>query len=262
MSKNKSSLVRFIDRRNLTESKPVYWGVKIVKFIKDTIKIIVSLVVGLVVLAFILFMIMLEGGDAIISIISILDSMIPFSKYGYFAILIWIIIAVILLSILGYIASYVNHRKKAKKFSSWQTLAASKHLKFVPANFLRHKSYIIGNYRHHHLQLETFEKSQWEQSYTCTRLSVSVEKLVNGSPQNAPHLPGEQVSSKDAMSLLTPTSPNYLLKGAKLKGSITAQTVDQKVYLCHVQDGIENDPEYLGYLFDLLSDLAEAYSKR
>ncbi|MCP4397866.1 MAG: hypothetical protein GY801_11290 [bacterium] len=155
---------------------------------------------------------------------------------------------------------YVNHRKKAKKFSSWQTLAASKDLTFVPDKFFGHKSYLIGTYRHHHLQLATFEKSQGEQSYRGTRLSVSVEKRVTGSPQNVPSLPGKPVSSKDAISLLTPTSPHYILKGAKLKGSIIAHTVDRDVYLCYVQAGIENDSEYLGYLFDLISDLAEAYS--
>jgi hypothetical protein len=30
--------------------------------------------------------------------------------------------------------------------------------------------------------------------------------------------------------------------------------------VCYEQEGIENDSDYLGYLFDLLSDLADAYS--
>ena len=257
MSKNKSFIVRFIEHRNLTEKRPVYWGVNIAKFIKDSIRTIASLVVGLILVAFTLFMIMLKGGDAIIPL---LDSIIPFSKYGYIAVLVWIFIGLILLIIVGYITSSVNNRKQAKKISSWKTLAESKHLTFVSGKFPRYKSYIIGHYRHHHLQLETFEKNQGKQSYICTRLFVSVGKLINESPQKDQHPPDEQVSSEEAMSLLTPTDPSYILKGATLKGSITAQTFNQNVYVCHVQDSIENDSEYLGYLFDLLSDLADAYS--
>ncbi len=145
-------------------------------------------------------------------------------------------------------------RRTEEKKSSWQVLAASEHLIFVPGKSPRHKSYITGTYRHHRLKLEIFRKYA-----LCTRLAVSVDKLANGSLQNDPDLPGEQVARKDAISLLTPTSPHYILKEAQLKGSIAAQTVDQIVHMCYEQNGIENDLEYLRYLFDLLSDLAEAY---
>ncbi|MCP4399210.1 MAG: hypothetical protein GY801_18150 [bacterium] len=171
------------------------------------------------------------------------------------------IVFIVVLVLIGVGISYLNHRlKEAKRFSLWQTLAASKQLTLVPGKSPRHEPpYITGTYRHHHLKLETFAKSQvwWHNS---TRLLVSVDNLTQVSPQNKPYLPDEQVARKDAIGLLTPTSPHYILKEAQLKGAITARTVDRKVYVCYEQAGIENDLEYLGYLFDLLSDLAEAYS--
>jgi len=238
-------IVRFIEHRNLTETRLIYWVVKIVNFIKGSIRIIVSFV-GLISLL------------AVVTIcicFFITPPLVLFEEYAYIAVLIWILIPVLIVVGIG----YLSHLFEEAKGSSWRTLAASRRLTFVPAKFLRHKSYITGTYRHHHLKLEAFKKGRGKYSYTCTRLLVSVDNLAQDSPQNESHLPGGQVASKDVMSLLTPTSPNYILKGAKLKGSITAQAVDQNVYLCYEQDSIENDSEYLGYLFDLLSDLAEAY---
>ena len=191
---------------------------------------------------------------------SVIETIIP-SQNGIIIEIAWSIWTGIVVGIPLLIVIYLGHRKKAKE-SSWPTLAVFKHLTFVPGKFLGYGSSITGTYRHHHLKLDTFEKNQgWRRGKSlCTRLLISVDNLAHGSPQNEPHLPGEQVASKDMISLLTPTSPNYILKGAQLKGSIAAQTVDQTVYVCYEQEGIENDSDYLGSLFDLLSDLAEAYS--
>ncbi len=149
-----------------------------------------------------------------------------------------------------------SYRQGVKGCSPWKPLAASKHLTFVPGKFFfGHEPYITGTYRHHHLKLETLSKNK----SIYTRLLVSGNALAQGSPQNEPHLPDDQVARKDVISLLTPTSPQYMLKGPQLKGSVAVQTVDQTVHVCYEQKDIENDSEYLGYLCDLLSDLAEAY---
>lgn len=193
---------------------------------------------------------------------TILDAIIPseneflrmIAERSFFAMVIGIVIGIPLL-----IVKYLERRKRAKE-SSWPALAASRHLTFVPGKFFGYTPCMTVTYRHHHLKLEAFTKIQGKQNATYTRLSVSIDHLTHDSPQNESHLPGEQVSHKDAISLLTPTSPHYILKGAKLKGYTTDQIVAQTVYVCYEQEGIENDSEYLGTLFDLLSDLAEAYS--
>ena len=168
------------------------------------------------------------------------------------------IINVVLVFIL--MASVDGYRTVVKKCTPWKPLAASKHLAFVPGKFFGHEPYIRGTYRHHHLKLETFSKNRGKFNYAYTRLLVSGDALAQGSPQNEPHLPDEQVVRKDAIGLLPPTSRHYILKEVQLKGSITARTVDQHVYVDYEQEGIENDLEYLGYLFDLFSDLAEVIS--
>ncbi|MCP4399211.1 MAG: hypothetical protein GY801_18155, partial [bacterium] len=160
-----------------------------------------------------------------------------------------------LYSLLGLLSRLLSKPKKIE--SSWQPLAASRHLTFVPASFFRPEPYITGTYRHHLLKLEIHPGGKNYSTSIC--LLVSENTLAQGFPQNEPHLPDDRVVRKDAIGLLTPTSPHYILKGSQLKGSVTVRTVDQTVHVGYKQLGIEDDLEYLGYLFDLLSDLAEAY---
>ncbi len=145
---------------------------------------------------------------------------------------------------------YMSYQHRENQKASWRTLATTNHLTFARGNLFEGGAYVVGPYRGHHLKLETFQKSQGKSSQTYTRLTVSV---------NAPahvHLPNkdilaEPVATKDVVSLFTAIDLPYSLKGQiRVNG--------QKVY--YEQYGLENDVKYLQALFDLLSDLADAYA--
>lgn len=236
-------IARFIESRNLSETRSMYWVVKIVNFFAGGGKLIYRLVsIGFVLGILALFI------APLIPLIEELGFIEGFTTAITTVIPIAIPIVMIMLVFWG-IRSVSRHQQETKK-SSWRTFASSRGLTFVPGKFRRHESYVTGTYHHHQLNLKTFNQSRGKSSCTYTFLSLSVDPPVNGS----------LASRKDVMSLLTPSSPDYLLKNVKLKGSIAAQTVDQNVSLGYVQEGIENDSEYLGKVLDLLSDLSEAYS--
>jgi hypothetical protein len=242
-------IARFIERRNLAEKPLVYWGIHVVNVLAKGRKFTYRLVsfgfaLGILLL---IFAPLMKESVFIEAFTTALAEVLPL------LIFIGMIIGIIMFISLG-IRSVSCHQQEIRK-SSWSTFASSRGLTFVPGKFGKPESYVTGTYRHRQLTLETFERSQGKGVATFTCLSLCLD-----TPENDSLASCEDASLQDSMSLLNPASPDSLVKDAELKGYILARTVEQTVSLCYVQEDIEHDPEYLGDVLDLLSNLADACS--
>lgn len=150
--------------------------------------------------------------------------------------------------------TYLDYRGREKLKSSWRTLAAANRLTFAPGNLFDGGAYVFGTYRGHYLKLETFPKSQGKHNQTYTHLTMSVNNGPGGHflPTSQDIL-NEQITVKEVVGLFTAINLPY-----PLKGRVNAGANGQTVY--YEQPGLENDIKYLQALFDLLSDLADAYT--
>jgi hypothetical protein len=128
-----------------------------------------------------------------------------------------LIFPIALIFIVG--AIYSAHLKEETKKSNWQTLAKTNNLTFTPGKFLGPASQVWGQYRNHHLVLDTFSKSHGKSSVTYTRLTV----WANPPPQEVKPMPisvlGQQVSADElidrliSMYIRFPKTPIYQWRG-------------------------------------------------
>jgi hypothetical protein len=161
-----------------------------------------------------------------------------------------LIFPIALIFIVG--AIYSAHLKEETKKSNWQTLAKTNNLTFTPGKFLGPASQVWGQYRNHHLVLDTFSKSHGKSSVTYTRLTV----WANPPPQEVKPMPisvlGQQVSADELIDRLT---SRYITFSKNSSLSVT-QYGKQFVY---EQRGTETNTNTLQQLFNFLSDVADNY---
>jgi hypothetical protein len=139
-----------------------------------------------------------------------------------------------------------------KRRVAWQKLAETHHLVFQPGGLLKEPQ-IIGHYRGHHLNLDTYQKKEGG-SYqtTYTRLVLSVDNLAHNHLLLESNDRLDKQLEKDIDKLLIPNGIRY-----NLKGQFRTQKDKQQLY--YEQRGFETDKTYLQFLFDLLADLADSY---
>jgi hypothetical protein len=139
-------------------------------------------------------------------------------------------------------------RKQKKPRASWERLAVSNNLNFASDPSRKGQPYVTGEYRGHYLELRVFEKGDEFQRVAGTRLVLTRPKRKS-SPEDTPD---PAPTLEDAVRPFAATDPHY-----PLMGKIYAIPGGRQVY--YEQHGIETNVEYLQYLFDLLTDLANAY---
>lgn len=146
---------------------------------------------------------------------------------------------------------YLFHlRAEKNKLASWQILTKANGLSFVPGPFERGGIRIAGNYRDHHLRLETTRKSD-----TNTRIVLSPKHIANlPTSRQVADTANDQILAEEVITLFDRAG-----QGSKLKGQI--KTTANNTVLTYEQVGFEKDAQYLQRLFDLLSDLADTYPK-
>ncbi len=181
-----------------------------------------------------------------ISIISLIE--------GWWPILFTVFISE-LIPIFYFIAKKNYRIKKSGKFSAWKKFASDENLTLTLRKFFIRGSCYYGVYRHHLLILEPFQaKLVNEKSYFRTRIRIAMDRVANSSDRYA-----ELPSAEKAMNMLTPDSPQYILRKAPFQ-SLNADTIKQKVYLCYEQGYIERSGQSVKRHADLIVDMADAYS--
>jgi hypothetical protein len=133
----------------------------------------------------------------------------------------------------------IFHQNKQKHQANWQRLAESCNLDFVSDVPRRGYLSVTGEYRGHYIELKVIEKSEGYEKTTGTRIVLTRQKKFISTLE-------------EAIGLFTSTNFPY-----PLKGKIYAIPGGRQVY--YEQHGIETNVEYLHYLLDLLTDLANAY---
>jgi hypothetical protein len=144
----------------------------------------------------------------------------------------------------------ISHQNKQKHRARWEKLAAANNLVCVSNASRQSYPHIAGEYRGHHLALRVIEKSdRYNHSVTYTRLVLTPKKQ-----ETLPALdPSEQRSTlEQAVKPFITTDPQH-----PLRGKVYATLGGRQVY--YEQYGIETNIARLQYLFDLLTDLSNAY---
>lgn len=127
---------------------------------------------------------------------------------------------------------------------SWQKLAKANKLAFSPSNFFDEVE-VFGKYKGHYLRLETIQKDSNWTGPTYTRLMVQVIH-PHGGARKAP------LNVEDVTRLFTPDELEHKIWGI-------VRTISSGRVISYEQLGIETNPKYLQFLFDWLSDIADAY---
>ena len=141
-------------------------------------------------------------------------------------------------------------KRESGKMRSWVKLAKSHRWKLVFDKSSRDGAYVKGNYRGHHLRLETFQRDTVsEVSKIYTRLTLSIKNELHTKEEKRS---ASETTSQGFISTISSSELN-----AKLKERID---VDKDVQVIkYEQAGVEEDVGYLRFLFGLMSDVAEAY---
>ena len=141
---------------------------------------------------------------------------------------------------------YLFYLSDENRKNPWQQLAASNNLDFVPGTFFNQRTFIFGDYRQHHLVLDTFQQNQGRRGVIYTRLTLFANLATDDD--------GEQklLNIQNAFAQLNSVHSKY-----PLKGWVKSTALGQTVY--YEQQGVEEDTEYLQSLFDLLSNVADMY---
>jgi hypothetical protein len=145
---------------------------------------------------------------------------------------------------------YLFHiRAEKQKATTWGTLIKGNQLTIIPGSFHRRGAYLIGNYRGHHLRLDTPR-----QEHVSTRLILSTNYSTNTPfAAEAQRRDTNQIAA-EVIHLLNSTNQLSNLKGQLKTGT-------KGYILVYEQNGSEKDVNYLQHLFDLLSDLGDIYPK-
>ncbi len=164
---------------------------------------------------------------------------------------IFFVVTFIILGNIGIGYAIYSYSQSTK--SSWKKFAVSNNLEFVPGRFLRRGAHVIGEYRDHFIELDTFEKRR---NISYTHLII----FINCSPDSQ-FLSGGRSAIKDLTHLFASTNTHFTVKGqTKAKRNelaVYANINGPTVY--YEQRGIENDVENLQLILDTLSDLADYY---
>ena len=141
-------------------------------------------------------------------------------------------------------------RRETKKMRSWVELAQSHRLAMAFDKDSRDGAYIEGDFRGHHLKLETFQRdtvSEVSKTYTC--LTLSINESIHQKEEKSLSL---ETISQGFVSVINSSELN-----TTLKGRISVDKDDQVIR--YEQEGVEEDAKYLSFLFDLMNDIAEVY---
>ncbi|MDM8540461.1 hypothetical protein QUF90_05180 [Desulfococcaceae bacterium HSG9] len=155
-----------------------------------------------------------------------------------------------------YFIAKKNYRiRKSGKFSAWKKFASDENLTLARRRFFIRGSCYRGVYRHHLLILEPFQaKLVNEKSYFRTRIRIAMDRVANSSDRYA-----ELPSAEKAMNMLTPESPQYILREASFQ-NLNADTIKQKIYLYYEQGYIERSGRSMKRCANLIVDMANTYS--
>ena len=162
-------------------------------------------------------------------------------------ILLWVVNGLSFLGGIG-VQDYPNEHERKKMRFSWKSLAEINNLSFVSGKFSRQQK-VFGQYKHHHLTLNGSGSGDG----ATTQLTLST------TPQSAKSI----FLTNDGVLKTPPsvTDIEHLFDLDQLKhniwGNISA-TPNGRV-ISYKQSGIETSPKYLQFLFDWLSDIADAY---
>jgi hypothetical protein len=150
----------------------------------------------------------------------------------------------------GYIFHLLYRNAEKKKIAFWQALTEGNDLKFRSDPFYRGGGRLVGNYREHHLRVETTRK---EFLHTRIILSANIpsphESLVNNNDTN-----NRQDTLKEVTTLL-----DFTKKLTNLRGQIN--TGENGQVFIYEQTGFEEDMKYVRGIINLFSDLADIYPK-
>jgi hypothetical protein len=186
-----------------------------------------------------------------------------------------LIVAVIALS-LGW-----TYSRRQARLKAWRELAERMGLTWEPGSLLGHPPYVKGKYRGHELTLDTFRRGSGRNSTTYTRIILFVNNQSNlyltlyeesvfskiGKLFGAQDIQvgDEEIDRRfmikgqpeDSVTrLLTPISLRQKLLEAR---SVNLEVDGRELHF--EKKGEESDVNYLQFLFDLLSDLAEAVER-
>lgn len=149
------------------------------------------------------------------------------------------------------IISIISHVNRESEKAAWRQLAATHHLDFVSGNsFFGNGSYVTGFYRGHSLWLTTIEEKGGNSSITYTRAGV----FAGPQPDKLPAKGGSKkpLTFQEAIDRFSlPDLPYSSEREFKVKPD------GQAIY--YEQPGIIQDTKFLEQLFDLLTNLVEAY---
>lgn len=140
------------------------------------------------------------------------------------------------------IPAYEIHKR-----ARWQSLTIRHNLPFAKYDLLQN-SYLSGQYRGHRLELGTTGKGYLTQLVTFVRLTPSASRSINSS------------SSKNN-KVIDNINP-FLISEASLTRlrEKDAYILKRQDWYYYEQPEVELDHEYLRFVLNLLSDLAEVYS--
>ena len=145
--------------------------------------------------------------------------------------------------------SYQLYLKQEKEKSvAWQPLTKiNPHLEYIKTTFFNEEvGHIAGNFRNHPIKLDTITaRRENKPTHIYTRLLIPIIKEKNTITKQM---------TVDEVNILFATSKK-LPQG--LKGKVYVQKNEQKIE--YEQHGIEGDVNYLQFLLNYLSDLAEVY---
>ncbi len=127
-------------------------------------------------------------------------------------------------------------------WAAWHTLAERHHLSFTGGGLFSRQRKLGGKYEGHPLSLETYQKGSDKSKQIYTRLTVSASQ------------PPADLSLEEAVELLTPAA----LEGAWTE-NIEARPDGEAIQVHYEKSGVETELNYLQFLFDWLSRLADAY---
>lgn len=186
-----------------------------------------------------------------------------------------VIVAVVaVLAIIAYLRYQARQR-------AWSELAARTGLTLEPAGFLGLRLCVTGDYRGHTLTLDTFTRSSGKNSTTYTRIVLSVNNTASLRlalyEENILSPLGKALGVQDIQVGDAELDRRFMIKGQPedvivslltfggLRDKLLqARSLNLKVEgqeLHFEKRGVESDVDRLQFLFDLLSELAEAIER-
>lgn len=141
-----------------------------------------------------------------------------------------------------------------KRMAVWRELASAHHLHFIPASLISEPQ-VVGDYQGYSLKLSASGNSRTSNNSrrTYVELSVNTPPTEDRFPRNKKYWE-EPLTVKTISRMLIPSGLTY-----RMRGWIKVKAKGQKVY--YKQSGFETDLQYLRFVFNLLSHLADNYPK-